>query len=92
MKIKTIENKKTKLVLEIHGETHTLFNALKKELWNDSHVKVAGYHIDHPLTGIPRFTIETDGKEEPKKALLDAATRLKKTADKFKEAFLKGVK
>jgi len=92
MKIKVKESKKNKLVLEIHGETHTLFNALKKELWNDSHVKVAGYHIDHPLTGIPRFTVETDGSEDPKKALIAAADRLKKTTDKFKSAFLKGVK
>ena len=92
MKIKTIESKKNKLVIEIYNETHTLFNALKKELWNDSHIKAAGYHIDHPLTGIPRFTVETDGKEEPKKALLAAAARLIKNTDKFKESFLKGVK
>lgn len=92
MKIKVIEDKKNKLVLEIHGETHTLFNALKKELWNDEHTKAAGYHIDHPLIGIPRFTIETDGKEEPKKVLLAAVDRLKKTTDKFKEAFSKGIK
>ncbi|MBW2993449.1 DNA-directed RNA polymerase subunit L [Candidatus Woesearchaeota archaeon] len=92
MKIKIIENKKNKLVLEIYNETHTLFNALKKELWNDDHIKAAGYQIDHPLTGIPKFTVETDGKEEPKKALLAAAARLKKNTDKFKESFLKGVK
>lgn len=92
MKLKILEDKKNKLILEIKGETHTFCNALKKELWNDSHVKAAGYTISHPYIGIPKIIVETDGSESPKKALIEAAKRLQKEADKFKEAFSKGIK
>ena len=92
MEIKVLEEKKNRLVLEIKGEGHAFCNALKKELWNDSHVKVAAYKIKHPLVGVPTMVVETDGKETPKKALTEAAKRLSKLTDKFKSAFLKGVK
>ena len=92
MEIKVLEDKKNRLVIEIKGEGHAFCNALKKELWNDSHVKVSAYKIEHPLVGIPTLVVETDGKEAPKKALNEAAKRLGKLTDKFKTAFLKGVK
>ena len=92
MEVKVLEEKKNKLILEIKGEGHAFCNALKKELWNDSHVKAAAYKIAHPLVGIPKMIVETDGKETPKKALTEAAKRLSKEIDKFKTAFLKGVK
>ena len=92
MKVKILEEKKNKIVIEIKEETHTFCNALKKELWNDKHVKNAGYNINHPLVGIPRLTVETDSSEAPKKALMDAAKRLEKRADSFKQAFAKGEK
>ena len=66
--------------------------ALKKELWNDKHIKAAGYNIKHPVTGVPRLVVETDGAEKPKKALVEAAKRLDKTAAKFKSVFAKGIK
>ena len=92
MKLKILENKKNRMVLELIGETHTFCNALKKELWNDKHVKAAGYNISHPYVGVPKIIVETDGSESPKKALIEAAKRLEKTADKFKKVFAKGVK
>jgi DNA-directed RNA polymerase subunit L len=92
MKLKILEEKKNKMVFELKGESHTFCNALKAELWNDKHVKIAGYNIAHPLIGIPKFVVETDGAESPKKALTEAAKRLKNVSDKFKSAFLKGVK
>ncbi len=92
MKVKVIEEKKNRLTIEIKGEGHAFCNALKKELWNDSHVKVAAYKIEHPLVGVPKLMVETDGKEAPKKALTEAAKRLGKVSDTFKSAFLKGVK
>jgi DNA-directed RNA polymerase subunit L len=92
MKLKILEDKKKKMVLEIKGETHTFCNALKKELWNDKHVKAAGYTISHPVIGIPKIVVETDGVEKPKKALIEAAKRLDKIASKFKSEFIKGIK
>ncbi len=90
MKLKILEDKKNRMVLQIVGETHTFCNALKKELWNDKHVKIAGYNIKHPVVGVPRIIIETDGAEKPKKALIEAAKRLDKIAGKFKSSLQKG--
>ncbi len=78
MEIKILEEEKSSIKIEIIGEDHTLANALRKELWNDFHIKIAGYNIDHPLTGNPILIVETDGKEDPKKALNSAVERLKK--------------
>jgi DNA-directed RNA polymerase subunit L len=89
MEIKVIEDTKNKMIIELKGETHTLCNALKKELWNDSHIKTAGYNIAHPLVGVPKIVVETDGKETPKKALAEAAKRLGSKAEKFKKEFSK---
>ena len=89
MEIKVLEESKNKLVIELEGETHTLANLLKKELWNDEHVKVSGYTVKHPLVGKPMLVVETDGKETPREALKAAAERLSKENDKFKKAVIK---
>ena len=92
MKLKILEEKRNRMIVEVKGETHTFCNALKKELWNDSHVKAAGYNIAHPYVGVPTIIVETDGTENPKNALTEAAKRLQKTADKFNVVFKKEVK
>ncbi|MBW2986151.1 DNA-directed RNA polymerase subunit L [Candidatus Woesearchaeota archaeon] len=84
MEVNIIEEKKNKLVFEIPGEGHTLCNALQKELWTDSHVKVAGYNIAHPLINVPKFTLETDGAD-PKKTISAAVKRLTKVTAKIKD-------
>ncbi len=85
MELKIINETKNKLELEIKGETHTFCNFLKSELWNDPHVKVAAYRIEHPIVGIPRLLVETDGKETPRKALAAAIKRLETQLNKFKQ-------
>ena len=92
MKIKVLEDKKTRLVVEVEGETHTFCNALKKELWNDNNVKVAGYNISHPYVGVPKIIVETGTGTSPRKALSGAVTRLKKDIDAFSKEFGKAVK
>jgi len=89
MELKTIEDEKNKFVFELEGEAHTFCNAIAKELWEDDHVKISAYTIDHPLVGVPRFIVETDGKETPQKALSEAVKRLKKRAEEFKSGFKK---
>ncbi|MEM4282069.1 MAG: DNA-directed RNA polymerase subunit L [Candidatus Woesearchaeota archaeon] len=90
MEIAIIEEKDNRLVFELKGEGHTFCRMLEKELWNDEHVKAAGYRIKHPLVGIPTFVIETVN-EEPKKVVLAAVKRLKKQLSKLKEQ-VKGIK
>jgi len=91
MKIDIVEKKKDRMVISIDGEDHTFCAALKKELWNDKHVKAAGYHIDHPLIGKPRIVVETDG-EDPIKCIESACKRLDKQFDELKTAVVKAVK
>ena len=78
MEVNVIEDKKKKFVFELKGEGHTLCNALRDELWNDKSVTVSAYNISHPLIGVPKFIVETDGKKSPKKPVKDAISRLKK--------------
>lgn len=92
MELKVIEQKKNSLAVEVAGEDHTFCNVLKKELWNDEHVKVASYNIKHPLVSQPQFIVETDGSVTPQAALLNAAKRIGKTAEKFKDEFTKEIK
>ena len=87
MKLKILEDKKTRLVLEVEGETHTFCNALKKELWGNKHVEAASYNIVHPLTASPVIMVETDGEEKPMAALTKAVNGLRKQTEKFKKDF-----
>lgn len=92
MEINVIEDKKKRFVFELKGEDHTLCNLLREELWNDKSITVSAYNIAHPLVGIPKFIIETDGNKEPKKALLDAVSRIKKKNSVFAEQVKKVIK
>ena len=83
MELNVIEQTKKKLIVEIKGADHTFCNALKKELWNDKAVTVSAYNIDHPLVGIPKFIVETDGNKSPEKALEAACDRLEKKNKEF---------
>ena len=89
MELKILEDKKKRLVFELKGEDHTLCNALREELWNDKSVTVAAYNISHPLVGIPKFIIETNGKTAPRKALKNAISRLKRRNTELKKEFAK---
>ena len=91
MEIIVLEKTKNRLMIKIEGEGHTLSNALKEELYNDKKVVAAGYYIKYPQISRPVFTIETSGKD-PKKALIDAASRLKKKNKEFLKEFLKEAK
>jgi len=82
MEFKVLEESKTKITFQLKGETHTFCNALKKELQGVKGVNLATYKIDHPLVGVPEFTMETKGIE-PRKALKEALSNLKKKAKEF---------
>ena len=91
MKVAILEQKKDKVVLSVEGEDHTFCAALKKELWNDKHVKAAAYYIDHPLIGKPRIIVETDG-EDPIKCVQQASKRLDKDLETLKASAQKALK
>ena len=87
MEINVLEKSKKRLVFELTGAGHTLCNILKDELWQEKDIVAAAYNIDHPLIGIPKFIVETNGKTEPDKALANAASRLKKKNKEFSDKF-----
>ncbi len=77
MELEILESEKKRLKFKLKGETHTLCNILRNELWNDKATTVAGYKIEESLESSPVFILETEGKD-PKKVLSDAIERLRK--------------
>lgn len=92
MEIKVLEEKKNRLYVEIPGAGHTMCNAIKHELNNDEHIKVATYSVRHSETSNPKMIVETDGEVEPRKAIQSAIQRLKKNMDKFRSMVKETVK
>ena len=92
MEIEVLERKKNKLVLKINGGGHTICNVLKDELTNDSNVKIVAYMIDHPLIGVPKMEIETNGKVSPEVAIKKALKNISSDADKLKKNIMKELK
>lgn len=84
MDVKILEEKKGRLVFNIEGDGSTLANILKKELWNDEHVKASGFNVEHPLINIPTMVVETDGAD-PKKTVFAAIKRVAKSVEKFRD-------
>lgn len=84
MEIKLLEEDKKKLKIEVLGESHTLCNAIRNELWLNKSVNIAGYQIEHPMVNNPVLFVETE-KEDPKKALLNAASSLKKKVSELRK-------
>jgi len=78
MEVNILEQGKDFIKIELVGENHTLANALRDELNNDSHVTVSGYKRDHPLVGSPILVVKTDSKEDPMKSIEGCINRLKK--------------
>ena len=85
MEAKILDDKKNRLIFEVKGVDHTLCNALKTELINDKHVKIASYSIRHPQISVPQLIVETDGEVSPKNAIINAVQRVHKTNEKFKK-------
>ena len=87
MELQVLEQKKHRIVFELPGADHTFCNALKQELWTDGDVTVSTYNISHPLTGTPKFVVESKG--DVTDALNKASKRLQKKNKEFLAAFKK---
>ena len=66
------------MTIELDSARHTLPNALREELWNDSTVTFAAYEKKHPYIGNPKLIIKS---KDPKKSLL---TAIKNTQNNIK--------
>ena len=92
MELSIIDDKKSRLVMEIKDADNTICNALKNELYNDEHVKISTYSVKHPLISSPQVIVESDGEETPRGVILSAIQRLKKNNDRFRKEVSKEIK
>ena len=84
MELKVVESDKEKLRIEVIGENHTFCNVLRKNLWEDKGVNIAGYSIKHSLVDNPIIIVESSN---PKKSLSESVKRLKKENEDFLKKF-----
>ena len=88
MEIQVLEEENNKIKFKIIGETHTLCNLLKKELFNDKAVEFAGYNVEHPLLKEATFTVSTT-KKSARKAVNDAIERVREVLGSFESQIKK---
>ncbi|MBI4894660.1 MAG: DNA-directed RNA polymerase subunit L [Candidatus Aenigmarchaeota archaeon] len=91
MDLKKVKEDKDTLLLEIAGETFTVTNALKEELWNDKTVSEAAQVREHPYLSEPKVFVKTE-KGSPVAALEKAAERISANAKEFQAEFKKAAK
>ncbi len=90
MEINVLKEEKNRIEFEIIGEDHTLCNAIRNELWNQENIEASAYNIKHPLVSNPIMLVETN-KGDPKTALINAISSLKKHIKELKDSFSKSI-
>lgn len=91
MELKVVKQEDKTLVLEVPGETVTVTNALRSELWEDRNVKEAAHIKEHPYLAEPKVFVKTS-RGKPQTALAKAADRIIKQAEEFADQFKKAMK
>jgi len=86
MEVKTIEEDKNVLDIEIYGSDITMCELLRKKLSDDPSVKIATYSVIHPLLDGIEMRIETN-KGSPSSALETAVKDVQKDIADFKKQF-----
>ncbi|MBI2148694.1 DNA-directed RNA polymerase subunit L [Candidatus Woesearchaeota archaeon] len=88
MEIEILKEEKDFLELKIVGETHTLCNIIRNELWEVEDTSFASYNLKHPLISSPILAVKVK-KGKPRKVLLDAVQSLKTKTKQFKSLLTK---
>lgn len=83
MKVNVLKEEKDFIELELAGETHTLVNFIRKELWSHKDTEIASYNIKHPQVSQPILAIKA--KSKPKKVLQTTIEDAKKKVDDFRK-------
>jgi DNA-directed RNA polymerase subunit L len=91
MELELVEKGKSSITVKVIGEDHTLCNALRKALYDDSRVVAASYMIEHPMLEHPKLYVKTKAKS-PERALIDAAERLMGRCDEVHRKMLRALK
>lgn len=91
MELKVVKQDDKTLVLEIPGETVTVTNALRSELWEDKNVSEAAHIKEHPYLAEPKVFVKTT-RGKPQTALDKAADRIIKQTEEFAAEFKRALK
>lgn len=91
MELKIVKEDEKTLFIETSGETYTLTNTLREELWNDKSVSEAADVKEHPYIAQPKIFLRVY-KGSPRTVLEKAAERVSEKAKEFKEEFKRALK
>ena len=91
MELNVLKQDDKTLLVEVNGETVTITNALKSELWEDQNVSESAQIKEHPYMTEPKIFVKTT-KGKPETALDKAAERIAKQTEEFNEEFKKALK
>ncbi|MCE8422896.1 MAG: DNA-directed RNA polymerase subunit L [Candidatus Methanoperedens sp.] len=91
MEVTILNKTNNEIKVKIAGETHTLLNALKTALLENSHVEFATYDIEHPTISEPVLFVKTDGTD-PIDAIKKASNEVSKECEEFIELLKKKIK
>jgi DNA-directed RNA polymerase subunit L len=87
MEIKVQVIEKNYIRFQIREDPHTLFNLLRILTLEEDGVVLAGYARDRTFEDSLIFQIRTEGKTDPKDALIKASRKLIENTQQFKKAF-----
>lgn len=88
MKLKLLEKTDEKMKVELQGESFTLANIIRKNLW-DVGVDQASYMKEHPYLSQPKIVVFS---KNPKKSLENAAQKVADAAKDFQTEFKRALK
>jgi len=91
MELKVVKQDDKTLVLEVPGETVTVTNVLRGELWEDKNVREAAQIKEHPYLAEPKIFVKTS-RGKPQTALKKATDRIIKQTEEFAAEFKKSLK
>ncbi|HDH06945.1 MAG TPA: DNA-directed RNA polymerase subunit L [Thermoproteales archaeon] len=91
MEIRIVKEEENVLEFELPSEDHTFCNLLVNILNKNPHVEFAAYKIEHPLVGVPRIYVRTDGSVKPREVLVEASKQIESIYTVIKDNFIKSL-
>ena len=92
LKVNVLKSSENEIKLEVEGAGHSLLNMLQKTLLEDDRIKIAGYHVPHPLIDSGILYVTTKEQQEPKAVILEATKKVLVRNKDFQKAFKKASK
>jgi len=92
MKVKVLKRTDNELKIEVEGEGHSLLNLLQKTLLEDDSIKMAGYHVPHPLFDRGILYVHTKEQQKPEDVINEATKKVLGLSKDFQKSFKKASK